>query len=361
MSQLDLVVIGSGPGGYVAAIKAAQLGLKVALVEKDPTLGGTCLNVGCIPSKALLHSTETWRHVQHAKHHGIVGAEKLSFDVPTMLANKDKVVAQLNKGVEFLVSKRGVEIVRGLGRLGKAGQVLVRGAAGERVLETKNILIATGSVPVELPFMKFDGETVISSDHGISLKAVPEKMVVVGADDDHLLRDGLEGDAMVRGDDGLAVELHEGQLDRHGAGGDEDVLGLEDALAGGAADEDLAGLAESAEAADDLDAALGDEELDALVELGDDLVLVGEHGRDVEAELLGADDAVVLGVLHMAPGLRRVEQGLGGDAADVEAGAAERGILLHEGYLEAELGGLDGGDVATGAGADYDEIELGHG
>ena len=181
MSQFDLVVIGSGPGGYVAAIKAAQLGLKVALVEKDPTLGGTCLNVGCIPSKALLHSTETWRHVQHAKHHGIVGAEKLSFDVPTMLANKDKVVAQLNKGVEFLVSKRGVEIVRGLGRLGKAGQVLVRGSAGERVLETKNILIATGSVPVELPFMKFDGETVISSDHGISLKAVPEKMVVVGA------------------------------------------------------------------------------------------------------------------------------------------------------------------------------------
>jgi len=181
MSQLDLVVIGSGPGGYVAAIKAAQLGLKVALVEKDNSLGGTCLNVGCIPSKALLHSTETWRHVQHAKHHGIVGAEKLSFDVPTMLANKDKVVAQLNKGVEFLVSKRGVEIVRGLGRLGKAGQVLVRGSADERVLETKNILIATGSVPVELPFMKFDGETVISSDHGIALKAVPEKMVVVGA------------------------------------------------------------------------------------------------------------------------------------------------------------------------------------
>ncbi|MEY4272983.1 MAG: hypothetical protein RL250_1849, partial [Verrucomicrobiota bacterium] len=181
MSQLDLVVIGSGPGGYVAAIKAAQLGLKVALVEKDPTLGGTCLNVGCIPSKALLHSTETWRHVHHAKHHGIVGAEKLSFDVPTMLANKDKVVTQLNKGVEFLVTKRGVEIVRGLGRLGKPGQVLVRGAAGDRVLETKHILIATGSVPVELPFMKFDGETVISSDHGIALKAVPEKMVVVGA------------------------------------------------------------------------------------------------------------------------------------------------------------------------------------
>jgi len=181
MSQLDLVVIGSGPGGYVAAIKAAQLGLKVALVEKDPTLGGTCLNVGCIPSKALLHSTETWRHLNHSKHHGIVGAEKLSFDVPTMMTNKDKVVSQLNKGVEFLVSKRGIEIVRGLGRLGKPGQVQVRGATGDRILETKNILIATGSVPVELPFMKFDGETVISSDHGIALKSVPEKMVVVGA------------------------------------------------------------------------------------------------------------------------------------------------------------------------------------
>ena len=148
MSQFDLVVIGSGPGGYVAAIKAGQLGLKVALVEKDNSLGGTCLNVGCIPSKALLHSTETWRHVQHAKHHGIVGAEKLSFDVSAMLANKDKVVAQLNMGVGALLKKRNVEIVRGLGRLVKSGQVLVRSTAGDRTLETKNILIATGSVPV---------------------------------------------------------------------------------------------------------------------------------------------------------------------------------------------------------------------
>ena len=181
MSQLDLVVIGSGPGGYVAAIKAAQLGLKVALVEKDPVLGGTCLNVGCIPSKALLHSTEVFQHVVHGKKHGIIGGEKITFDVAAMMANKDKVVAQLNKGVEFLVSKRGVEIVRGLGRLGKAGEVLVRSTSGERILETKNIIIATGSSAVELPFMKFDGETIISSDHGIALKAVPTNMVVVGA------------------------------------------------------------------------------------------------------------------------------------------------------------------------------------
>ena len=181
MSQLDLVVIGSGPGGYVAAIKAAQLGLKVALVEKDTVLGGTCLNVGCIPSKALLHSTEVFQHVVHGKKHGIVGGEKVTFDVAAMMINKDKVVAQLNKGVEFLVSKRGVEIVRGLGRLGKAGEVLVRSTAGERILQTKNIIIATGSSSVELPFMKFDGETVISSDHGIALKSIPANMVVVGA------------------------------------------------------------------------------------------------------------------------------------------------------------------------------------
>ena len=181
MSQLDLVIIGSGPGGYVAAIKAAQLGLKVALVEKDPNLGGTCLNIGCIPSKALLHSTELFHQVQHGKKHGIVGAEKLSFDVAAMMANKEKVVTQLRAGVKTLVSKRGVEIVQGLGRLGGAGKVVVRSDKGERILETRNILIATGSVPVELPFMKFDGETVISSDQGIALAKVPERMVVVGA------------------------------------------------------------------------------------------------------------------------------------------------------------------------------------
>ncbi|MEI6247331.1 MAG: FAD-dependent oxidoreductase, partial [Verrucomicrobiota bacterium] len=178
MSQLDLVVIGSGPGGYVAAIKAAQLGLKVALVEKDPVLGGTCLNVGCIPSKALLHSTEVFHQVTHGKKHGLVGGEKVTIDVGAMMANKDKVVSQLNQGVKFLVSKRGIEIVQGLGRLDKQpGKVLVRSSAGERTLETKNIIIATGSSIVELPFMKFDGESVISSDHGIALKSVPEKMV----------------------------------------------------------------------------------------------------------------------------------------------------------------------------------------
>ncbi len=181
MSQLDLVIIGSGPAGYVAAIKAAQLGLKVALVEKDPNLGGTCLNIGCIPSKALLHSTEVLAHAQHGKKHGIIGGDKLSCDVSVMMANKDKVVSQLRGGVKTLVSKRGVEIIHGLGRLGGEGKVIVRSDKGERILETKHTLIATGSVPIELPFMKFDGETVISSDQGIALLKAPERLVVVGA------------------------------------------------------------------------------------------------------------------------------------------------------------------------------------
>ena len=181
-----------------------------------------------------------------------------------------------------------------------------------------------------------------------------------GADDDHLLRHGLQRDAVVGGDDGLSVELHEGQFDRHRAGGDEDVLGLERAVTGRGADEHLAGLNETAEAADDFDVTLLEQRADAHVELRDDLVLVGEHRGDVEGELLAADEAMLLAVDGVLVDFGGVEQGLGGDAADVEAGAAEGVVLLHEGHLEAELAGFDGGDIATRAGADYDEIELRH-
>ena len=165
---------------------------------------------------------------------------------------------------------------------------------------------------------------------------------------------------MVGGDDGLAVELHEREFDRHRAGGDEDVLGLERAVTGRGADEHLAGLHETAEAADDFDVTLLEQRADAHVELGDDLVLVGEHRGDVEGELLRADEAMLLAVDGVLIDFGGVEQGLGGDAADVEAGAAEGVVLLHEGHLEAELAGFDGGDIATRAGADYDEIELRH-
>ena len=165
---------------------------------------------------------------------------------------------------------------------------------------------------------------------------------------------------MIGGDDGFAVELHERQFNRDGARGDEDVLGLKRAVAGGGADEHLAGLHKSAEAADDLDVALLEQGADAHVELGDDLVLVGEHRGDVEGDLLGPDEAMLLAVQGLLVDFGGVEEGLGRDAADVEAGATEGIVLFYEGHLEAELGGLDGGDIATGTGTDYDEIELRH-
>ncbi len=178
----DLIVIGSGPGGYVAAIRAAQLGLKTALVEKDPVLGGTCLNVGCIPSKALLHSTEMVHFFKHdAAAHGI-STQELKTDIPTLMKKKEAVVKQLNNGVKTLVSKRKIDIVQGKARLGgNDHKVIVESEKGGQTLEGKNVLIATGSVPIELPFMKFDGKTVVSSTEAIAFEQVPEQLVVVGA------------------------------------------------------------------------------------------------------------------------------------------------------------------------------------
>ncbi|MDP0497045.1 MAG: dihydrolipoyl dehydrogenase [Verrucomicrobiota bacterium JB024] len=177
----DLIVIGGGPGGYVAAIRAAQLGLKTALVEKDPTLGGTCLNVGCIPSKALLHSTEMVHFFQHdAAAHGI-SAKEFKTDIAALMKKKEAVVKQLNQGVKTLVTKRKIDVVQGLASLAGSGKVLVKTDKGEQTLEAKHIILATGSVPVELPFMKFDGQTVVSSTEAIAFDSVPEKLVVIGA------------------------------------------------------------------------------------------------------------------------------------------------------------------------------------
>ena len=176
MSSFDLIVIGAGPGGYVCAFRAAQLGLTVALVEKRATLGGTCLNVGCIPSKALLASSEHWIFAQkHAAEHGIK-IDGLSIDVAAMLKKKDGVVSKMTGGISLLAKARKVTVVTGEAKFTSANTV----AVGDQTLTAKNIVIATGSAPVELPFMKFDGETIISSDHAINLPAVPKKLVVVG-------------------------------------------------------------------------------------------------------------------------------------------------------------------------------------
>ncbi len=181
MADYDLLVIGSGPGGYVAAFRAAQLGFKTALVEKDATLGGTCLNVGCIPSKALLHSTEIYHFLhERGEAHGIK-ASKVTADIPALMKRKDEVVKQLNGGVAQLAKARKVDVLQGLGSLLGNGKVKVAGKDGDKVVSATHIIIATGSVPIELPFMKFDGKTIVSSTEAIAFDKVPKKLVVVGA------------------------------------------------------------------------------------------------------------------------------------------------------------------------------------
>jgi dihydrolipoamide dehydrogenase len=180
MDSYDLVVIGAGPGGYVCAFRAAQLGLKVALVEKRATLGGTCLNVGCIPSKALLHSSE---HFAFAKHHAAVHGIKIGsvdLDVAQLLKRKDEVVAKNTGGLALLAKARKVAVLTGEASFTSPTTLAVKGEKGTTEVTAKNIVIATGSAPVELPFMKFDGKTVVSSDHAIAFPEVPKQLIVVG-------------------------------------------------------------------------------------------------------------------------------------------------------------------------------------
>ena len=179
--QFDLVVIGSGPGGYVAAIRSAQLGFKTAIVEKNPTLGGTCLNVGCIPSKALLHSTEMFHFAGHgAADHGI-DLTNLSISIEKLMAKKDKTVEQLCGGVAHLMKANKIEVFNGLGSLEGEGKVRVSGGKEDALIAAKHIVIATGSSVIDLPFLPQDGETVVSSTEAIAFDKVPQKLAVVGA------------------------------------------------------------------------------------------------------------------------------------------------------------------------------------
>ena len=180
-NNFDLIIIGSGPGGYVAAIRGAQLGLKTAIVEKDENLGGTCLNVGCIPSKALLHSTEMYHFARHgAADHGI-DLTNLSISIEKLMAKKSKTVDQLRNGVKHLMKANKIKVFSGLGSLAGGDKVSVR-ATGQNIdISGKHIVLATGSSTIELPFLKFDGETIVSSDQAIAFDKVPEKLAVVGA------------------------------------------------------------------------------------------------------------------------------------------------------------------------------------
>lgn len=176
-TSFDLIVIGAGPAGYVAAIRAAQLGMTTALVEGHKSLGGTCLNVGCIPSKALLDSSEKFDMANHHfKSHGI-NVGNVQLDLKTMLKRKDEVVTKLTGGISFLMKKNKVNVINGWAKISGKNEVSV----GDTKYTAKNILIATGSTPVELPFAKFDGETVVSSTEALSFDSVPKHLIVIGA------------------------------------------------------------------------------------------------------------------------------------------------------------------------------------
>jgi len=178
----DLIVIGTGPGGYVCAIRAAQLGMKVAVVEKRATHGGTCLNVGCIPSKALLHASEMFDQAGHGFAKMGIGIGKPKLDLKAMLAFKDQAVDGNVKGVDFLFKKNKIDSVTGTGRIVSAGKVEVKANDGKtQTLETKNIVIATGSDVARLKGIEIDEKRIISSTGALELDKVPEKMLVIGA------------------------------------------------------------------------------------------------------------------------------------------------------------------------------------
>lgn len=181
MSQFDVTIIGSGPGGYVSAIRCAQLGFKTAIIEKYATLGGTCLNVGCIPSKALLASSHHYEELQHFADHGIEVLGDVKVNLEKMIARKQAVVDQTSGGVKFLMDKNNITVFNGLGSFESATSVKVTKEDGSsEIIESKNIIIATGSKPSSLPFIKLDKDRIITSTEALKLKEVPKHLVIIG-------------------------------------------------------------------------------------------------------------------------------------------------------------------------------------
>nr|WP_299339939.1 dihydrolipoyl dehydrogenase [Allomuricauda sp.] len=182
MNQYDVAVIGSGPGGYVAAIRCAQLGMKTAIIEKYSTLGGTCLNVGCIPSKALLDSSHHYEDaVKHFKEHGIDIPGDVKVNLEQMIARKQSVVDQTTKGVQFLMDKNKIDVYEGLGSFKDATHIDIAKSDGKtETIEAKNTIIATGSKPSTLPFIQIDKERIITSTEALKLKEIPKHMIIIG-------------------------------------------------------------------------------------------------------------------------------------------------------------------------------------
>src|SRR5687768_12539413 len=180
-TNFDLIVIGAGPGGYIAAIRAAQLGFKTACVERE-YLGGTCLNVGCIPSKALLDSTHRLHDLKHGlDKHGLKIDGQLSVDLPKMLARKDDVIKGSVNGIAYLFKKHSITHLKGHGRILNPTTVEVSSGGNKQTVKTRFIVIATGSAPIQIPSLPFDGVNVISSTEALTLKEVPKRLAIVGA------------------------------------------------------------------------------------------------------------------------------------------------------------------------------------
>src|SRR5690606_20437683 len=178
----DVVIIGSGPGGYVAAIRCAQLGLKTAIIEKYSTLGGTCLNVGCIPSKALLDSSHHYDDaIKHFEEHGIEISGDVKVNLEQMMKRKSAVVSQTCDGVKFLMDKNKIDVIHGVGSFKDATHVNIeKSEGGTDTIEAKNVIIATGSKPSTLPFIEIDKERIITSTEALTLKEIPKNLVVIG-------------------------------------------------------------------------------------------------------------------------------------------------------------------------------------
>jgi len=178
----DVTVIGTGPGGYVAAIRAAQMGLKTAVVERDPAgCGGTCLQRGCIPTKALLHTADLYDDLKNRKEFGIT-ADNVGVDFPAVVQRKDRIVLRLSRGIEtYLFKKHGITLVKGHGRLEGPKAVVVKGEAGETKLDTKNVVLATGSRPRSIPGITPDGKAIVTSDEILQLREIPKSLIVIGA------------------------------------------------------------------------------------------------------------------------------------------------------------------------------------
>lgn len=179
--EYDVVVIGSGPGGYVAAIRAAQLGLSTLCIEKESTFGGTCLNVGCIPSKALLHSSHFYEQIQKQAEENGIHVDNLNLSLQTMMKRKEKIVHSFTKGIAYLFSKNKVETLEGVASFIDPHTLLVKNNKKEEKIKAKNFILATGSVPISLPFMPFDEKMIVSSTGALAFDQIPKELIIIGA------------------------------------------------------------------------------------------------------------------------------------------------------------------------------------